>query len=351
MSLPSLPRAVTFLPSIVWEAVIRLRNGLYDRGLLPTERISAPVIRIGNITLGGTGKTPLAILVAQLLAEFGAVPALLSRGYGRREGPATLVVRPEVSVDDSPARLGDEPALLRRRVPSLWVGIDATRARAARAILQSEPRAAFVLDDGFQHRKLSRTLDIVVVDQSQPFERNSLVPRGTLREPIDGLGRADAIVLSGRRGLHDVDSITRAVRQAARRRPVFHLAPAITAIVPYDRWVRGPSTAESVRPRRAFLAAAIGNPSRFRTDVEDLGIEVSGELLLRDHVKIPPPQWENCWRLAARQGADWILTTEKDAIKAGPPPGFPLAVCVQVPRIEEDEQFAGLIRQAAGGRP
>jgi len=349
MELARLPASVTLIPSLFVEAAVAVRNLLYDRGLINAAWLPAPVISVGNLTVGGTGKTPLVIHIAGILSAAGRVPALLSRGYGRRSSSGPVVIPPEQQAPDSALTLGDEPSLVRRRVPGIWLGIDGVRLRAGNSVLRREPGAVFVLDDGFQHRSLRRTLDIVVVDRSQPLTGNHLIPRGTLRERPAALRRAHAIVLSGRPYGITAHGVERDVRTLASDIPMFQLRTSVPAIVPFPRWAEGATGAgDSVRPARAFLAAAIGNPARFRADIVGLGITVTGERFFRDHASPGKQGWAECGRQAERFGADWVLTTEKDAIKIAEPPPFPLAVCVQSARVDDAAAFAGLILEAAG---
>src|SRR5262249_53976455 len=159
----------------------RARNELYAGGWLRERRLPRPVISVGNLTLGGTGKTPLAIYLAELLRKLDAAPALLSRGYGRRSRDRIQVFGPGDEVSNLVWRAGDEPALVRRRVPAVWLGISKDRRAAGERVLEKKPDVVFILDDGFQHRKLHRDLDIVVVDRAQPLTTNRVFPRGTLR--------------------------------------------------------------------------------------------------------------------------------------------------------------------------
>ncbi|MBM3788907.1 MAG: tetraacyldisaccharide 4'-kinase [Acidobacteria bacterium] len=338
------------LPSLGYAGIIRLRARLYQKGLFRTRRLPRPVISVGNLTFGGTGKTPLTMFIAARLLDWGMVPVLLSRGYGRRAPDRSRIVPPPDQVD--PAEFGDEPALVRRRVPPMWLALGKDRHKAGLEILKAVPDAVFLLDDGFQHLQLHRDLNILVIDASQPLGENRVAPLGTLREPLGGLARAHAVCLNGppRPGLESTLS-EYAGRPGGQAR-LYHFRQHIAAILPYGQWMEGLDNGLVATPvRTAYLVAAIANPRRYRRDVEELAIEVKGCRYFRDHSRIAAEQWKHCAREARRLKAEAIITTEKDAVKIGNPPSFPLMVAVQRTTFAEGEKFEGLLREAChGGR-
>ncbi len=147
--------------------------------------------------MGGAGKTPLVLYIAQLLTQQGFQPAILTRGYKRAHSQETRILAAGEGVASAARFLGDESAVMRRHLPSAWMGISKNRFQAGSMISQKLPQAVFILDDGFQHRRLYRDLDIVILDRSQALQSNRVFPRGTLREPLSGLHRCQAIVLNG----------------------------------------------------------------------------------------------------------------------------------------------------------
>jgi len=336
------------LPAAMFEIAIRTRNLLYDRRFLASRRLEGPVISIGNLTLGGAGKTPLVIHVAQLVADLGKTPVLLSRGY-RRRGPGSALILPPGTPNSRPAlELGDEPALIRSKVPKIWLGISPDRFGTGRAIAGRLPGAVFILDDGMQHRKLARTLDIAVIDVTQRFAGNRIFPCGSLREPVGALRRCDAAVING-----DVtDTRTAEVRQAiarmGARAEVFHCIQQITALARHSGG--DVASAPAVRDRvRVFLVAAIGNPERFHRDVERLQLDIRGARFFRDHHVLSRDNWRSCWSRARALGAEFLLTTEKDAIKLAEAAGIPLLVARQSVRIVEEEAFRSLVCRSIQG--
>jgi tetraacyldisaccharide 4'-kinase len=332
-------RPLLWLPGVLFESIMRARNGLYAARMIRTRRLSNPVLSVGNLSLGGTGKTPFVIYLAGLLTELGHTPALLTRGYLRTSGGETIISPGEAA--PSVETCGDEPLLIRRHIPEIWLGISGNRYSAGRAI-ESRARPIFVLDDGFQHRGLARDLDIVLVDATQPFLRNRVVPRGSLREPLSALERADVIMINGIGS--EPDSWT---KNLAKKLSLFHCTQSIGSLILLDDWraLRWPRSA-SETPDEVFLVAAVGNPARFRRDVEALGIRVVGVRFYRDHTRLQPADWTFCIAEARRSGARALIVTEKDAVKLAGEPGFPVYVAVQSTRVEEQQQFKTLVERA-----
>jgi tetraacyldisaccharide 4'-kinase len=332
-------RPLLWLPGLLFESAVRARNRLYAAGVVRARRLSSPVLSVGNLSLGGTGKTPFVIYLAGLLVRLGHTPALLTRGY-LRTGAAETIISPEGSAPGVGA-CGDEPLLIRRHVPEIWLGVSRNRYSAGRAI-ESRVRPVFVLDDGFQHRRLARDLDIVLVDATQPLLHNRVVPRGTLREPPSALERADVLVING--SGHESDSWTKHLPDNVR---LFHCVQAIESLVGLEEWraqLERPNP--SARPDKAYLVAALGNPGRFRRDVESLGIRVAGVRFYRDHYRLQPRDWESCIAAARRNGAQAVIITEKDAVKITDAPPFAVYVAVQSTRIAERQRFEALVESA-----
>ncbi len=334
----------------IYGAAVRLKNTLYESSILRSDRLQSPVISIGNITTGGAGKTPLVIYTAKKIKETGFVPAILSRGYGRPDPGIERVIPPGESVKFTAPDMGDEPALIRRHVPEAWFGISKKRYAAGRRIEQATGKPVFILDDGFQHRKLHRDLDIVVIDSSQPLFSNHIFPRGTLREPIAGLHRSQAIILNGARRSGVSDPVRFVLEEPQLQDKLFYCDQTIERLVPFNRWKEEDDSATNFPyPDHAFLTAALGNPERFHADVQEMGIQVCGALFFRDHYNMRPEDWRRCAEMARQCSADAILVTEKDAVKISEHPDFPLLVCVQTTRFSDEKAFVKLLRQGIDG--
>jgi tetraacyldisaccharide 4'-kinase len=316
-----------------YAVAVAARNAAYDAGLFPVHRASLPVISIGNLTLGGTGKTPLVAWTARLLMAAGRRPAIVSRGYGAAAG----------ATSDEAAELG----LLVPGVPHV-----ADRDRVAAVGRAAAGVDCVVLDDGFQHRRLGRDLDIVAIDATDPFGCGRIFPRGLLREPIASLGRADAVVLTRAAAVdaerrHEI----RAALAAARRteRPVVW-AESEHAPVALRRWTAGPLPLDSLRGRRVLAFAAIGNPAAFGATLAGLGADVVGFRAFADHHAYGPADLALLAARAAAERADLVVTTLKDLVKVRRDDldGVPLAAVEIAIRLTSGEaELTALIRAAA----
>jgi tetraacyldisaccharide 4'-kinase len=333
------------LPGILNETGVRLRNALYDFGRITPSRVEAPVLSIGNLTLGGSGKTPLAIHVAEMLQKSGATSALLSRGYGRTSSARPLVLAPGERLDAPDRWLGDEPALVRRRLPSLWLGISANRLAAAQEILRRCRNPVFLLDDGFQHRRFHRDLDIIVLDRTQNLLRGRIFPRGILREPISGISRADVVMIHETSGADCREDLERVVQGLAPAAKIFHCTQPVESLMPYEEWLSGRSLPPDRIASACFLVAAIGNPARFESAVRNREIRVVGRRFFRDHYRMGTSDWRSCAAEAAHLGAEAIIITEKDAIKMADRPDFPVLVAIQKTVVEDQGEFEKLLRR------
>jgi tetraacyldisaccharide 4'-kinase len=345
---PSGLAPIFFIPGLAFEALVRLRNGAYSSNRLPRRKLDSPVISIGNITMGGTGKTPLAIHIAQMLLKMECTPAILSRGYGRLSS-RMQVIPPGLEMKNSASMLGDEPALIRRRVPGAWMGISKNRFAAGRLIERQKNGVAFILDDGFQHRKLCRDLDIVTIDRSQPLESNRIFPRGTLREPISALRRCHIIAINSvQNGGGSFESVMKKLGIQAK---FLKCEQQISEIIPFADWQKSCGDAiTGLNVKKAYAVAALGNPSRFLNDLERNGIEIRGKSLYPDHRELSRNDWIFCCERAREKAAEAIIITEKDAIKVMHPPDFPLLVAVQTTKISEPEFLEDALKKLIGER-
>lgn len=281
--------------ALLYGAAVRGRNARYDRGE-PTYRPAAPVVSVGNLTVGGTGKTPMVIALVERLARSGRKPAVLMRGY-----------RADAS------GVNDEQRLIQRACPGVVCLADPDRCRAARVAVEQHGAEALILDDGFQHRRLARDLDIVLIDATCPFGFDRLLPRGLLREPVEGLRRAHAVVIT--RG-DEVDASTlRAVR--ARVESLCPEVPLLAARHRVDGLVdlEGNAAGALSTGCKVFAFAGIGNPQSFLSTLKRMGADVVGTRWRQDHAHYGVREVESLLREAAAHRADMLVTTEKDAVK------------------------------------
>ena len=266
--------------------LVAARNALYERGVLKQRRLQGPVVSIGNLTVGGSGKTPFLIALGELLSQRGIAFDVLSRGYGR----ATRGVR-LVDPEGSPRDFGDEPLLIARklRVPVI---VGEQRYRAGLLAEQRFGPRLHLLDDGFQHRQLARDFDIVLITATDA--RDALLPAGRLREPLSSLARADAIVLTNDTPLNGLPVQKQRVWRVSR------------AIEP-------PAVTE-----RCVAFCGIARPQNFFTELSAAGITLSDTKAFADHHTYTKADIRNLLRLRNRAGATSFVTTEKDEINLGP---------------------------------
>jgi len=269
--------------SAIFASGVATRNALYDRRWLTVRALSRPVVSVGNISVGGSGKTPLVIALGTLLKDRGIAFDVLSRGYGRDSGE-TLIVDP----DGSPERFGDEPLLIARKL-QVPVIVGADRYQAGLLAEQKFSSRLHILDDGFQHRRLRRDFDIVLL---QPADiEDTLLPFGRLRESLAALRRADAVVL-----------------------PSGVAAPAGAAVVwRAERNVVPPSTAM----KRVIAFCGIARPRQFFVALKQSGIDIAETVCFSDHHRYRQRDVDRLLRTQARHAAQGFMTTEKDAINLG----------------------------------
>src|SRR5574337_1360647 len=189
--------------------IVRFRLWCYRIGWLSTTRLSCPVVSVGNVTVGGTGKTPIVILLTEWLSAKGRRVAILSRGYKRRSRVRQLLVSDGSRILAGPLEAGDEPFLMAQRCPYALVAVGADRVALGQWVLEQHPIDCIVLDDGFQHRALHRDVDLALLDATDAAGLDALLPAGRLREPLTELGRASALVVTRADSRQDVDELHR----------------------------------------------------------------------------------------------------------------------------------------------
>ncbi|MGH9471006.1 MAG: tetraacyldisaccharide 4'-kinase [Terriglobia bacterium] len=286
------------------------RSAAYRHGWLRSRQLSRPVISIGNLTIGGTGKTPLVALVARLLADRGWRPVILTRGYGRRRG-LSLTVAPAGGSRAARERAGDEPCLLAARLPGVPVVVCADRYRAGRFAEERFNPGVHLLDDGFQHLQLRRQMDIVALDATCELSDRALLPAGRMREPLAALKRAHLIVIT-RAELAGAAALEKLARQVNPEARIFHARTRLSGLRELRRGSIVPP--EALRGKRIFTFCGIGNPKAFFLDLGRWGMTVAGRQAFRDHHVYRPRELAALARRAAAAGASALVVTEKDAM-------------------------------------
>ena len=298
--------------SLLMGILIRLRNGLYDKKLLTSDRLPVPVISVGALTAGGAGKTPVVRYLAGRLRDAGYRPAVLSRGYGRKSG-ATQAIRPGALWQEA----GDEPAFLASALPDVPVVVGASRTAAGRLAIDSHGADVLLLDDGFQHRRTARAVDIVVHDATSRLSRGRLLPAGPYREPVSSLRRARALVLTR------TDQAQSVAVDTARIKESFPHLALIEAVYEPARLRRLDD--DTCLPlywlasREVLVLCGIANPASFVQTVTDAGARVTRVLAYRDHHPFTPSDLDRALSLASASSVEYLITTEKDAVRI--PPG------------------------------
>ncbi|MGH9369491.1 MAG: tetraacyldisaccharide 4'-kinase [Thermoanaerobaculia bacterium] len=296
--------------SRLYGSLAEARARLYAQGRIPSRRLPHPTISVGNITFGGTGKTPLVEWLARRFRFEGRRPAILSRGYGRRSrGPVV------VSEGDGPLvgpdRGGDEPVELARRLPGVVIVVSERRADAAQAAGRLGANL-YLLDDGYQHLAVRRDVNLLLLDARDPFGGGKLPPSGRLREPLSALARADAFVFT---------RIDRAEPPAAARRtlqawrpeaPVF--TARIRAAGVHDE-NGSPVPAAVLGQRRLLAVCGVAHPDGFAASLAELDLAPEETLVFRDHQRYAGRELARIRRAAEAAGRCWVVTTEKDAVK------------------------------------
>lgn len=324
--------------SAVYGTGVGLRNFLYSSGAFKTHRLPCRVISVGNITVGGTGKTPIAIFIAGLLKGKGYKTVILSRGYGgKAQGPALVSDGRQTLL--SPDIAGDEPCLMAARLPGVPVIVSPDRVKGGLFAIEKFSPDFIILDDGFQHRRLERDINIVLIDSKEGFGNGYLLPRGILREPLEGLRRANLVLIKG--GEPDGE-----VKETLKKYDI----PAMT----FDYSITGmaevasgsPKKLSDIKGTRALAFAGLANPDSFFSAVETLGVEITKKLKYPDHHPYAPSDIET---IKANTGNGGIaITTEKDAVKLKALAGaFPLYALRIEARLDE-KGFEGLLSSRLG---
>ena len=302
------------LLSFIYEKVTDLRNTLYDRGVFHTASLNARVISIGNLTTGGTGKTPLTALVANSLSAHGSPVCILTRGYGRKESRKRVLVSDGKNALADADAGGDEPVELARNLQERAIVIaDADRLSAGEWAVRRFGTAVFVLDDGFQHRKLKRDLDIVCIDATDPFGGGELLPAGRLREPLKGLQRADIAMITRADLVRHIDTIKADLLEINPKLDIFTCRTRIKRLIGSNDAANNGEQLAAVHEGRSYAFCGIGNPESFFELLRRGGYTLADTQIFKDHHRFTEDDIERIADEARLSGASALLTTAKDA--------------------------------------
>ena len=317
MKLPRVVQIVLWPLSLVYATAMWFRAWFYARGWLAQRRLGSPVISVGNLSVGGTGKTPMVIWLAEKLLSEGRCVAVLSRGYGGSGGTS------------------DEIELMKSRLPTgVLFGVSSDRYAAGQH-LKAQGADIFILDDGFQHLSLARDVDIVLIDSTRPLRKESLLPAGRLRESGSALHRADMVVFTR-------TEQSKLVVYAIQKFPQFQIYPSATKLLGFRP--HGGISHESLRhlgSNPVFAFCGIGNPEAFWGDLERWGLKVVGRKAFRDHHRYTQLEIQTLESDAELAGAAALVTTEKDGqnLDARFLPRMPVHMAVIALEIPDEAQF------------
>lgn len=329
--------------------ILHLASRFYETGLkrdqvrLRNRRVRLPihVFSIGNIVVGGTGKTPMVTWIGRFLLREGLRPAILSRGFGR-SGRAPGRVASEGSVSMLSETFGDEPVILAGALPEVPVWVGRNRAVSGKAAISAGGIDVLLLDDGFQHLSLERDLDIVLLDCRNPFGNGQLLPAGPLREPASSLSRADALVLTHADTEEEVARAKAELKGLSLPMPIFSCRHKMSGF----RIEResAPLPPNLLRERKAVAFAGIARPQLFFRNLQNLNIDVCASFAFPDHHRYSEHDMRNIFATASAHRAEAVVTTAKDAVRV--PAAFREAIVVSEMEIDfgaDSDQFSSFL--------
>jgi len=332
----------------IYSGLVRTGNALYRREVFRALRVDAPVISVGNLTTGGTGKTPLVEWIARELAANGRRVCILTRGY-RRESSGRVIVSNgnEIFVDANLA--GDEPFLLAESLRGqAAVVCDADRVAAAIWAKENLRSNTFVLDDGFQHQRIARDLNIATIDATNPWGNGRLLPAGILREPRTALARADCVVITR---ADDPDKVATVRREIEQLSPGVAIFTGRTELKGFYQLGAPESSTDNLEATPVAAVCAVGNPDSFFSLLRRSGCEVITTHAFRDHHKYSAYEIERVARQAAAAGAKALVTTTKDAVKLRsftfPLPCYAAETTIT---LNQPDEFRDLLLKAVNGK-
>lgn len=307
-------------------AAVKVRNEFYERGIFRAVSLGAPTISVGNLTVGGTGKTPLVCFVAEVLAAQGETVCILSRGYKRENARERVLVSDGKRILADAGRAGDEPLeLARKLLGKAFVVADANRAAAGNWARKKFGVTAFVLDDAFQHRRVKRDLDIVCIDATNAFGNYKLLPQGILRETLKSLERADLTVVTRANlvGKMEIEKLKTEISKFNSNNKIFVSENKFSNLIELNSFSAALPNAEGNKknaarrlPATAYLAfCALGNPQNFFAQLRRENFNVAAVETFPDHYFYTQKDIEKLEEKARESGAQKLITTAKDAGK------------------------------------
>lgn len=348
-----------FAISIGYGGSVKLREALYKKGVLQSKRLPCPVISIGNITVGGSGKTPMTIYVAEFIQHLGYGVAIISRGYKGQAEKIGGVVSDGRIICMGPDKAGDEPFMIAQRLKTVPVIVGQNRFKAGRLAIQKFKPDVLLLDDGFQHLKLNRDIDLVLLDSKEPFGNTYLFPRGTLRETDSALLRGDAVIFT--RSDVGKSAALDQIKRVVPKKPIFHSfhTPYIYKIITVnslespDRLnISSKYDFDIFKRKRVFAFSGIASNDDFRRTIESLECNLLDSLEFPDHHSYSNRELDEIVRSAMDLSAEFIFTTEKDYVRIAHKIKWPIhliIIGIEISFGENDMAFKSFIKRRLQG--
>jgi tetraacyldisaccharide 4'-kinase len=312
-------KIITHILSFFYSGIVTLRNRLYDNNIFKEVKLSCPVISVGNITVGGTGKTPCVIMLARMLKENGFRPAIISRGYGGHStGPVNIVSDGDKILLDSETA-GDEPFLMANVLKGIPVITGARRIITGQAAIDQLGANILVCDDAMQHRQIFRDVNLVLLDSAGLNGNYHVLPRGKLREPVEELRRASAILLTHADDDAMLDTQIEEVIKA-HGIPIFRSIHQAEDIISGDEKVQKPIS--ELRNKDVYAFCGIANPDSFKKTLLAAGAKILFFEVFPDHHPYSAKEIEKIKKDLLKSGADYLMTTQKDAMRLQNHPEF-----------------------------
>ena len=329
----------------IYGRIMTARNDLYESGRFRSESLGVKTISIGNITAGGTGKTPLVAKTAEILSDRGEKVCILTRGYGRRHAHKRVLVTDGIQILATAEESGDEPLELARKLLGKAVIIaDADRLRAGRWAREKFGITAFVLDDGLQHRKVKRDIDIACIDAIDPFGGGKMLPEGMLREPLHGLSRAGIIVITRADLVEKIEDLKAELAGYAPKAKIFVSRNKISGIHELNEINSYTEVNSTKELKYGFAFCGLGNPGNFFEMLRRAGFGLTGKRAFSDHHTYSLNDIEKLNKTAKASGAESFLTTGKDAVKLSAARfDLPCFVVKIEPELEDEREFIRLL--------
>jgi tetraacyldisaccharide 4'-kinase len=328
--------------SVLYRFAAVSKNRLYDKKIFKQKRLPCPVISVGNLTVGGTGKTPTVIMLAKFLKEKGYRPAVLSRGYGGKTRSPVNIVSDGVLILKESVDVGDEPVLIAKSAEGIPVLTGADRFLTGQAAIKKMNADILILDDAFQHRRIFRDIDIVLLNRERPFGNGFLLPRGPLREPRECLKRADLILWK--------DTCVNGHDPHDLKQDLGLSLPVFSGYLKPKSFIRGivenPESLDFIRGKTVCAFSGIGSPEAFTETLSSLGGTLVRFLNYPDHYRYTSRDISDIREISSTTGADVIVTTEKDGIRLSEFPDFLKDIFllrVEMEILPSQEEFEALL--------